>query len=144
MRGALCQIAILSLATPVAAGNALEGRDLVTGAALYAEHCAACHGAELQGAPDWQTQDAQGVFPAPPHDESGHTWHHSDAELIAYTLRGGQALIDEWGLTSVTSGMPGFEGILSEDEVRDVLGFIRSTWPEEIREIQAGRNLVQR
>lgn len=137
-------LAVLASVGAAQAESLLDGRDTALGAALYAEHCASCHGAALEGQPDWQTQDAYGVFPAPPHDETGHTWHHSDAELIAYTLRGGQALIDEWGLTGVTSGMPGFEGILTEAEVRDVLAFIRSTWPEEIREIQAARNFLGR
>lgn len=125
---------------PATGASLLDGRDIANGAALYAQHCAACHGAQLEGQRDWQTKDENDVFPAPPHDETGHTWHHSDADLIAYTMRGGQALIDEWGLTGVTSGMPAYDGILTEGEVRDVLAFIRSTWPEEIRRIQTGRN----
>lgn len=133
-------MAVLAVAAPAQAESLLDGRDTALGAALYAEHCAACHGAALEGQPDWQTQDAYGVFPAPPHDETGHTWHHGDQELIDYTLLGGQALIDGWGLTGVTSGMPGFESILTETEVRDVLGFIRSTWPTHIQEVQASRN----
>ncbi len=131
---------VLLAAGPAPADHALDGRDTARGAALYAEHCAACHGARLEGAPDWQTPDAAGVYPAPPHDETGHTWHHSDAQLIEYTTLGGQAVIERMGLGGVASGMPGFGGILAEDEIRDVLAFIRSTWPEDIRAMQATRN----
>ena len=131
---------VLIIAGPTAADHALDGRDTARGAALYAEHCAACHGAELEGAPDWQTPDAAGVYPAPPHDETGHTWHHSDAQLIAYTTLGGQAVVEQMGLSGFVSGMPGFGEVLSGDEIRDVLAFIRSTWPEDIRAMQATRN----
>ena len=69
--------------------------DLRRGAALYAQHCASCHGARLEGQPDWQIAGADGVLPAPPHDETGHTWHHDDAMLTDYVRRGGQVLRGE-------------------------------------------------
>ncbi|MBL4645745.1 MAG: c-type cytochrome, partial [Rhizobiales bacterium] len=47
------------------------------GAVIYAEYCASCHGADLEGQPNWQSPDADGKMPAPPHDQRGHTWHHS-------------------------------------------------------------------
>jgi mono/diheme cytochrome c family protein len=125
---------------PALADHDLDGRDIARGATLYAEHCAACHGAELEGAPDWQTPDASGVYPAPPHDETGHTWHHSDAQLIEYTTLGGQEVVARMGLTGFVSGMPGFGDLLGDAEIRDVLAYIRSTWPEDIRAMQATRN----
>jgi len=109
------------------------------GAELYAEHCAACHGAELEGQPDWQVADESGVLPAPPHDASGHTWHHDDVMLKDYIRRGGQAVLDDLGV-SMTSGMPAFGEILTDSDIAAILGFIKSTWPERIRVIQAERN----
>nr|WP_134724709.1 cytochrome c [Paracoccus luteus] len=109
------------------------------GARLYAEHCAACHGARLQGQPDWQVADDSGIFPAPPHDENGHTWHHDDAMLTDYIRRGGQAVLDDMGV-SMTSGMPSFGGILTDGDIAAILAFIKSTWPDRIRAIQTERN----
>lgn len=108
------------------------------GIALYAEHCAACHGAQLEGAPDWQRRGPDGLFPAPPHDETGHTWHHGDGFLFAYTRYGGQAVLDELGV-DFESGMPGFDGILSAAEIDAILAYIRSTWPPEQRAFQQAR-----
>lgn len=121
------QIAATALASDVDAGRL-----------LYADHCAACHGANLEGAPDWQTRGPDGRFPAPPHDETGHTWHHGDAMLFDYTRRGGQAFLDDLGVR-FDSGMPGFGDVLSDAEIEAILAFIRSTWPERIREYQAAR-----
>lgn len=108
------------------------------GAALYAQHCAACHGAKLEGQPDWQTPRADGTYPAPPHDAGGHTWHHDDAMLFDYVSRGGQAVLDDMGVT-FRSGMPAFGDVLEDGEIRDILAFIQSTWPERIRQMRAAR-----
>jgi len=110
-----------------------------SGRELYAEHCAACHGVNLEGQPDWRSPDANGVFPAPPHDETGHTWHHDDAMLIDYITRGGQAVLDDMGVT-FASGMPGFGSVLDPHEIEAILDYIKSTWPEHIRDLQAERS----
>ena len=73
---------------------------------------------------------------APPHDVSGHTWHHGDRLLFDYTKFGGEAALATRGVGDFESGMPGFGHVLTDDEIRDVLAFIKSTWPEEIRRHQ--------
>lgn len=108
------------------------------GAALYAENCASCHGAKLEGQPDWRSPDENGVLPAPPHDKSGHTWHHGDKMLFLYTKFGGQALMEARGI-AMNSGMPGFRDTLSDDEITAILDYIKSTWPERERAFQAQR-----
>ena len=113
--------------------------ELQHGAELYAEHCATCHGAQLEGRPDWQVADESGVLPAPPHDASGHTWHHDDAMLTDYIRRGGQAVLDDMGV-SMSSGMPAFGELLTDGGIAAILAFIKSTWPDRIRAIQAERN----
>lgn len=138
MKRALAAVALS--AVPAWAGHELDGRDLVRGKTLYAEHCAACHGADLQGQPDWQSPGPDGVLPAPPHDETGHTWHHSNAQLFDYTQLGGAEVGKRLGIKGFASRMPGFGETLSNAEIRDVLGYIRSTWPAREREVQAGRN----
>lgn len=112
-----------------------EDIDIAAGKALYAEHCAACHGADLEGAENWQVAGADGRLPAPPHDETGHTWHHSDRVLFDYTRLGGRELLAARGI-EFDSGMPGFANQLSDQEIWNVLGFIKSTWPERVREMQ--------
>lgn len=112
---------------------------IAQGRALYAEHCAACHGAELEGQPKWQESLPGGRMPAPPHDATGHTWHHSDWELFLITKRGMSAVVPGY-----ESDMPAFEGILSDEEVRAVLTYIKSTWPSREREYQEGRSRLDR
>ncbi|MEC7765095.1 MAG: cytochrome c [Pseudomonadota bacterium] len=129
-------------ATSAQADHRFEGRDIAVGEALYAEHCAACHGANLEGQPDWTSPGPDGLLPAPPHDETGHTWHHDTDLLMDYTLHGGQAALDARGVKGFTSGMPAFEDLLSEDAVLDILAFIRSTWPQEVQEVQSHRSHV--
>lgn len=99
------------------------------GERLYAEQCASCHGAELEGQPNWRNRLPDGRYPAPPHDATGHTWHHDDAYLFETTKRGGQATAPR----GFVSGMPAFAGKLSDAEIWSILAFIKSRWPPEIR-----------
>lgn len=112
--------------------------DIAAGRDLYLDFCAACHGVNLEGAPEWQTPGPDGQLPPPPHDESGHTWHHGDAFLFDYVKRGGQAVLDDLGVR-YTSGMPPFDGVLSDAEIEAILAYIQSTWPPHAREYQAAR-----
>ena len=118
----------------VAASVRADAR-VTQGRAVYADYCAACHGVELQGAPDWQTPLADGRMPAPPHDASGHTWHHSDSDL-RLVVEGGMAAL----VPGYESDMPAFGGILSPEEIDAVLAYIKSTWPRRERQYQAERS----
>ena len=135
--------ATLCLASPAFAAHELEGRDLMLGETLYAVHCAVCHGANLEGQLDWQTPDENGILPAPPHDETGHTWHHDNALLFEYTKLGGAEALAARGVSGFQSGMPAFGEVLTDDEIWSVLAYIRSTWPERIQQVQQMRNRAQ-
>ena len=113
-------------------GEPVTEDDLIAGKQIYAESCASCHGENLEGQPDWKRRLENGRMPAPPHDETGHTWHHSDRNLFIVTKGGVQAVVPGY-----ESDMPAFEGILTDDEIADVLAYIKSTWPERQREFQA-------
>lgn len=104
------------------------------GAMVYAENCAACHGGALEGAEDWRTREADGAYRPPPHDDSGHTWHHSDKVLFEYTKLGGAVLFADY--PDIISNMPGFGDTLSDEEIWAVLAFIKSGWTDEHREAQ--------
>ncbi len=123
-------------------GGSALALDTTLGGDLYGQHCAACHGAELEGAVDWRQKGPDGRFPAPPHNETGHTWHHGDAMLFDYTSRGGQAYLDDLEVR-FDSGMPAFGEILSDAEIMTILGFIKSTWPEEMQAFQAERTVSE-
>lgn len=103
---------------------------LVQGKRVYDAHCAACHGAQLQGQPNWRMRDAAGRLPAPPHDASGHTWHHPDEVLFRITKFG---VAKASNLKDYDSAMPAYEGVLTDDEIVAVLSFIKANWPAGIR-----------
>jgi mono/diheme cytochrome c family protein len=99
------------------------------GRSIYVEHCATCHGASLEGQPNWRETKPDGRFPAPPHDASGHTWHHPQDMLFGITKHG----IAAYAPKDYQSDMPAFEGILTDDEIWAVLAFIASSWPPDIQ-----------
>ncbi|MEQ9180466.1 MAG: c-type cytochrome [Nitratireductor sp.] len=103
-----------------------DAAQIARGAAVYREHCASCHGARLEGQPDWRIRKPDGRLPAPPHDESGHTWHHPDAHLFRITKHGLQPPLAPDGYES---DMPAFKGVLSDAEIWATLAFIKSRWP---------------
>ncbi len=100
------------------------------GAEIYVTHCVACHGADLEGQANWRRRKPDGRLPAPPHDETGHTWHHPDAQLFTMTKYGPASLVAQG---TYESDMPGYDGVLSDAEIVAVLSFIKSTWPPEVR-----------
>ncbi len=118
------------------AGDPGDPAQVATGKTVYKAHCAACHGADLEGQPNWRKPLPEGGLPAPPHDETGHTWHHDDALLFDYTKKGGLAMVP----SGFKSNMPGFADALSDEEIWAVLAFIKSEWPKAIRERQATLN----
>ena len=101
------------------------------GERIYAAHCATCHGANLEGQPNWMERKPNGRLPAPPHDASGHTWHHPDQQLMLITKKGLSAVVPGY-----QSDMPAFESVLSDAEIAAVLAFIQSRWPPDTRERQ--------
>lgn len=107
---------------------------IAAGARVYAAHCASCHGAQLEGQPGWRTRRADGRLPAPPHDASGHTWHHPMNVLFGITKHG---IVPPYGPANYASDMPGFGDRLSDEQIWAVLAFIRSRWPEKIRAAHA-------
>ena len=117
-------------------GSASTGADatntqlVALGSKAYAKFCASCHGANLEGEKDWRTRKADGSLRAPPHDASGHTWHHPDKALFDLTKYGGA----KFAPPGFKSNMPAFGGTLSDREIWAVLAYIKSRWPKRIQE----------
>ena len=120
---------VLFLTTPKHTADPTNARQVALGERIYGVHSASCHGARLEGQPDWQSRKPNGRMPAPPHDASGHTWHHSDADLAKITKQG----ITAFAPPGYESDMPAFGDVLGDAEIWAVLAFIKSSWPEETR-----------
>lgn len=112
-------------------GQLVTSMQIAQGQQVYAANCASCHGAKLEGQPNWRRRLDNGRMPAPPHDETGHTWHHSDRILFSITKLGVTAIVSGY-----QSDMPAFEEVLTDDEIATVLAYIKSTWPERQRAAQ--------
>ncbi len=122
---------VKTAAKPLGAVFSPNDKDVVLiGKELYFQNCGSCHGANLEGEPNWQTPLRDGLMPAPPHDENGHTWHHSDKMLFDIVKIGLGKLA---GLDDYQTNMPIFEDILSDEEIIAIMSYIKSTWPIKIQ-----------
>jgi mono/diheme cytochrome c family protein len=110
---------------PADASNAAQ---VAAGRIIYAENCASCHGDKLQGQPNWKERKPDGKLPAPPHDATGHTWHHPDQQLFDIVKRGIAAIVPNY-----QTDMLGFGSKLSDRDIWNVLAYIKSTWPADIQ-----------
>lgn len=130
-------------------GSAASGDNLVKadpknmhqverGQVIYKKFCAACHGENLEGQPNWHRRKPNGKLPAPPHDETGHTWHHSDDVLFGITKHG---LVEPYAPANYQSDMPAWGDTLKDSDIWAVLAYIKSRWPEKARKHQDGINI---
>ncbi len=106
------------------------------GERIYVDNCASCHGANLEGEPNWRARKTDGRLPAPPHDDSGHTWHHTDQALFEITKYG----IQHFAGPDYESDMPAFDGTLSDNEIVAALSFIKAQWSDDARAAQDAIN----
>lgn len=111
-----------------------DAQQVARGKTVYDRNCASCHGARLEGQANWQKKLPNGRMPAPPHDASGHTWHHPDAVLFGITKHG--LVPGKYAPPGYQSDMPAYANTLSDDEIWAVLAYIKSSWPPAIRKAQ--------
>ncbi len=107
-----------------------DAKQVARGQTSYAQHCAACHGSRLEGQPEWRTRLPTGRLPAPPHDASGHTWHHPDSIIFGITKHG--LAPGRYAPPGYQSDMPAFGNTLSDEDIWAVIAYIKSSWPREI------------
>ena len=129
--GIMTLTAMLLLLASLACGGGKADSD--DGQATYLNNCAACHGEIGEGQPNWRIEGADGHYPAPPHDSTGHTWHHGDGLLFRIAKFGGVSL----NIPNFQSGMPAFQGTLDDEEIREVILYLKTFWTAEEREFQA-------
>jgi mono/diheme cytochrome c family protein len=96
-------------------GTAAAG-DAAAGAASYALFCATCHGASG----DAQTPIAQALDPTPAQHNKGEYMNPlTDEHLFRVIKEGGPAV-------GKAPTMPPWGGTLSDDQIRDVIAFVRT------------------
>lgn len=137
-------LVLMGVIAPVVLGHAAEPtapdpndpKVVERGKVAYAENCAKCHGEHLEGEPNWQRRKPNGQLPAPPHDASGHTWHHSDKQLFDMVKNGTVATLPP----GYKTGMSAYNDKLSDADIWAVISYIESTWPADIRAKQQRMN----
>jgi mono/diheme cytochrome c family protein len=113
--------------------NPNDAAQVALNKALYAQYCASCHGVNLEGQPEWRERKPDGKMPAPPHDATGHTWHHLDDVLFGITKQG----IAAYAPPGYESDMPAFGGVLTDEQIWAVLAYLKSSWPLDIQARQS-------
>jgi mono/diheme cytochrome c family protein len=118
-------ISAVAAAEPAVNDRGVSFEQFSRGGQLFQKHCAECHGAAAQGAPDWRTRGPDGRYPAPPLNGTGHAWHHPPAAL-AKTIRD--------GTLAIGGSMPSWKDELAEDDIQAIIGWLVSRWPAEAYE----------
>lgn len=130
--GVMAVLATLSVIDAGCAGSLLEStapsrwythNQVKQGQGVFQVNCAVCHGAEAQGAANWQERGALGFYPAPPLDGSGHTAHHSLEQLLSTIATGGAPM---------GGSMPAFVDVLSDAEQAATVAYFQSLWSDEV------------
>jgi len=107
----------------VVAPRTMDFAQVSQGARLYQQNCARCHGENAEGDASWRQRDADGMFPPPPLNGTGHAWHHPKAilhEVIADGSPGGMGK------------MPAWRKELSDEEIDAIIAWFQSRWPEQV------------
>ena len=93
------------------------------GGQIFLANCAECHGNSAEGAPNWRQRNAEGKYPAPPLNGTGHAWHHP-YKMLAHVINNGSP--------GGQGDMPAWRDKLTEQEVEDVIAWFISKWPDQI------------
>jgi len=111
----------------------LDPRQVARGQVIYQTSCAQCHGLKAEGHPNWRQQNPDDTYPPPPHDSTGHTWHHADG-LLYRIIRDGGTIYETPGFKSA---MPAFGDQLDSKEIKAVITYLKSLWGPLERAFQA-------
>ncbi len=123
-------------ALAIASGGPRSGEsvpaEVAEGRQVYEQYCAACHGRQGEGADEWKKPGKNGEMPPPPHDETGHTWRHSDAMLFRMIAEGWRHPFNKTDRLT----MPAFGESLTDQEIGAVIEYLKTLWTNEQREYQ--------
>jgi len=110
---------------PTDARANIDPQKIQGGRQLYLKNCTVCHGLNAEGSPDWRERDADGKFPAPPLNGTGHAWHHPQSALMDTIKNGTQRL---------GGNMPPWKDRLSDEEIELIILWFQSKWPQQLYE----------
>ena len=96
---------------------------ITRGKKLFLQYCADCHGKNGEGAPNWRQRNADGKYPPPPLNGTGHAWHHP-MKALRMTIRD--------GTQKIGGNMPAWGDKLTEQEIEDIIAWFQSEWPDEL------------
>ena len=125
-------LGMLAVSGTAAAAATPKQQEIEIGKGVYQQNCAACHGAKGEGQTGWEKRNALGELPAPPHGPEGHTWKHADGMLYMIIREGWR---DPFNKTERLT-MPGYKNVLSPQEIRAVVNYLKTMWTPEQRQIQ--------
>jgi alcohol dehydrogenase (quinone), cytochrome c subunit len=114
------------IANPATAAALSAGHEANRGAELYVDNCAACH-----------RTDGQGSSKALPKVAGNSSVLAEDPNSLISLVLGGSSLPGTAAAPSPL-GMPGFGWRLTNDEVAQLLTFIRSSWGNQAPSVSAG------
>ena len=107
---------LISVTTSVVLAQVVRG-DAKAGQAVYEQHCLRCHGAKLDG----NGPDSHDLIVRPADLRSHTTRSKTDWELLVAISNG-----------VLFTPMHGFRGKLTDQQLLDVLAYIRSVSPQDI------------
>lgn len=108
---------------PQAVPRSIDMAQLARGGNLFQKNCAACHGSNAEGAPNWQKPGPDGKYPPPPLNGTAHAWHHP-MEALKRTIRD--------GTLKLGGNMPAWGDKLSVQDMEDVIAWFQAKWPDEL------------
>lgn len=111
-----CALAVIIFGSSWAAGQTMRGNP-ETGQAIYERQCLRCHGSKLDG----NGADSQDLIVRPTDLQSQTSRIKTDWELLVTISNG-----------VLFTPMHGFRGKLTDQQMLDVLAYIRSVAPPEL------------
>ena len=116
--------------------STIKTKQFNEGKALYLKNCASCHKKNLSGQINWDVKlDKDGHRLAPPMNGDGHTWHHDDNTLFYITKYGLGRYVKNY-----KGKMGGFSDKLTDNQIKNVLAYVKSYWPEKKYQYQLKLN----
>ncbi|HED15182.1 MAG TPA: cytochrome c [Gammaproteobacteria bacterium] len=113
-------------------GKAPDAKAVAVGKKLYIKHCQVCHQKDGVGEQPISVYiRLPGFVTAIPLNESSHAWHHGDKQLVKIILSGSRR----------TKRMPAWKDTLSEEQVKNIVAYIKSLWSPEVLACQGPKHM---